>query len=698
MSSHNHQEPARARRPHRAWFRALTCLVCAITASIVTFLATPPVSSDGPLFDAMVKARSVAFPTRGPVESPIAVIALDARSLDSPELSPYPRVLLSPIWARVLTSVFKAGALTVGFDLLFSYDANRFSALAPNFNQTFLAAVAANQNRVVLVRSSQHAPAMAFRVILGTSGIGYSEVPRDPDGRSRHVSALMPGNGAPAFSAALLKRANGLRMPSSVLISPVRSLEEIPTYAVVDVLRCADADPSALAATFAGKIVIIGGTLREDDRKESSDRLLPRQTHDTAPIAPCGLRRLGASDPASETVPGVFLHAAAVEAVASGRITKTAGVFVIVVVAALAGGLAALAGVSLAPWTALTAVTGLGCLLFAFAVVTLRYNYWLPMAMPLLATAGSPVIAYVARYLAEERLRNQIQSAFGHYLSPVIVDRLANDAKSLKLGGEERDITVMFADLSGFTVASTKMTPEDLTSKVNRYFRYIVKPVDETGGYVERFVGDAVMGIWGAPLSDSNHAVSAIRAAIAIIDGVRRAREEDEQKGEEGFTIKVGLNTGAAIVGNIGSENRFAYTAMGEGVNLAARLEGVPPLYGCLIVAGEHTARFAQNVFLMRELDWLLVKGADKSMSIYEPIAELDVATSAQKEIVGRFAQALEHYRASRFAEACEIWNDLTHKYEPAPSPSSVMAARSRNLSSNPPDKSWNAVNVLLNK
>jgi adenylate cyclase len=646
----------------------------------------------------MAKARSIFFHPRGPVESPVAVIALDARSLDSPELSPYPRVLLSPIWARVLTSVFKAGALAVGFDLLFSYDANRFPALDPNFNQTFLAAVAANQNRIVLVRSSQHVPAPAFSVILGPSGLGYSEVPRDPDGRSRHVSSLMPGNGAPAFSAALLRRANGLPMPSSVLISPLRSLEEIPTYAVVDVLRCADADPSALAATFAGKIVIIGGTLREDDRKESSDRLLTRQTRDAAPIAACGLRRLGASDPASETVPGVFLHAAAVESVSSGRITKTAGVFVIVIVAALAAGAAALAGVSLAPWTALTAVTGLGCLLFAFAVVTLRYDYWLPMAMPLLATVGSPVIAYVARYLAVERMRNRIQSAFGHYLSPVIVDRLANDAKSLKLGGEEREITVMFADLSGFTMASTKMTAEALTSKVNRYFRYIVQPVDETGGYVERFVGDAVMGIWGAPLSDPNHALNAIRAAVAIIDGVSRAREDDEHRGEQGFTIKVGLNSGAAIVGNIGSENRFAYTAMGEDVNLAARLESVPPMYGCLIVAGEHTARLAQSVFLMRELDRLLVKGADKSMSIYEPIAELEAATEAQKEVVRGFAQALEHYRARRFAQACAIWDDLARRYEPAPSPSSVMTARSRELISNPPDKSWNAINVLLNK
>ena len=152
------------------------------------------------------------------------------------------------------------------------------------------------------------------------------------------------------------------------------------------------------------------------------------------------------------------------------------------------------------------------------------------------------------------------------------------------------------------------------------------------------------------------------------------------------------------MVGNIGSDNRYSYTAMGEDVNLAARLESVPPLYGCLIVAGEHTAQLAQNVFLMRELDWLLVKGADKPMSVYQPIAELASATDAQKKIVALFARALEHYRARRFADACAIWDDLVGVYEPAPSPSSVMAVRSRELVSNPPDKSWNAINVLLNK
>ena len=335
-----------------------------------------------------------------------------------------------------------------------------------------------------------------------------------------------------------------------------------------------------------------------------------------------------------------------------------------------------------------------GSVVFVLRTYRVYCTWFMPMGFCVLAQT----VAFSALLRRRRRIRARMRTAFECYLDPKILESVFSDSKSLELGGESREITVMFADLSGFTAASTKMTPDALTSKVNRYFNYIVQPVDSTGGYVERFLGDAVLGMWGAPLTSEDHAVKAVRAAMAIVDGVRRAREEDEARGEPGFTIKVGINSGIAVVGNVGSENRFSYTAMGEDVNLAARLESVPPLYGCLIVAGEHTARLAEKAYLMRELDWLLVKGADKPMAVYQPLVELDSATAAQNEIVARFAQALEHYRARRFADACSIWDELAAEYEPHPSPSSVMAARSRQLISNPPDNSWNAINVLVNK
>ncbi len=320
------------------------------------------------------------------------------------------------------------------------------------------------------------------------------------------------------------------------------------------------------------------------------------------------------------------------------------------------------------------------------------------IAFPSVTLSITYLVVVSYRYVTEGLDKRRLRRAFVRYLAPALVDKLAQNPSELKLGGENREITVMFADLTGFTAASTRMTPEGLTNKVNRYFEYVVKPIDDTGGYADAFVGDAVMGMWGAPLTDEKHATNALRAALMIISGVRVAREQDQARGELGFTIKIGVNSGRTVVGNVGTKNRYSYTAMGEEVNLASRLEGVPPLYGCVIVAGEHTRKLAQSDFLLRELDWLLVKGAAKPMAIYEPIAELDRATEDQRNLVARFAQALQHYRAKRFVQAATMWDDLVASYEPSPSPSSVMAARARELIANPPHERWDGVHVLTSK
>jgi adenylate cyclase len=307
-------------------------------------------------------------------------------------------------------------------------------------------------------------------------------------------------------------------------------------------------------------------------------------------------------------------------------------------------------------------------------------------------------VAIGIRYRVQERARRRIQDAFGHYLSPVVVEKLSADPSSLKLGGEERIISVMFADLSGFTVASAEMPPEQLTRRVNRYFGRVVKPVEKSGGYVDSFLGDSVLAFWGAPVSDAEHAVNAVRAAFEIVDAVGQEHERDKMQGGKGFTIKVGINSGPAIVGNIGSENHYSYTAIGEDVNLAARLESVPPLYSCPIVVGEHTAKLARGVYLMRELDWVLVKGASRPMAVYQPIAEDRSASQAERNLVVASSQALEHYRSGRFADAAAIWEKLAATLDQTPSPSSVMAARARVLANEPPMGHWDAVNVLTAK
>lgn len=696
------------RRRHRE----LTCALCALLAALVAAWAGRPIVLDGPLFDLLVKAREIVFPLDDlPEQSPVAVIALDKRSLEEPELAPYPRAFLAPIWASILDSVTEVGARAVGFDFIFSYSANRFK---PDHDMSFLTALGKHREKIVLARSQTTLPATPFLAALRNEegALGLGELAPDPDGRYRRVRARYEAGDSSSvvsLASALLLRAGAPLMPSEVVLAPRRHLEMIPTYAVVDVLRCAKIAPEALKEAFRDKIVLIGSTLAEEDRKVSSGRFLTPARRASPRIHPCGLRRLGASAPDSQTVPGVFIHAAAVEAVASGRVTLTARPFVVAALTATTAASGAALGMWLLPWLALVLVIVIAGLFFGAATGFLLADIWIPLALPLIALVVAPVVAYVMRYLVEERTRRQIQNAFSHYLSPTIVDRLASDASALKLGGERRDVTVMFADLSGFTALSGKVEPEVLTRMTNQYLGYIVEAVEASGGYVDKFIGDAVMAIWGAPVADPNHAGNGIRAALAAVERIRQEKGAADARGEVGFSVKIALNSGPAVVGNVGTDKRYNYTAVGETVNVASRLESVPGIYGCQIVVGPRTAELAGKRFLLRELDWIQVKGVEGPIAIFEPIVERAKATTGQIECMDRFATALAGYRAMRFNEAYTIWEALAQEDATPHSshdgaggltlnPPAIMAERARAYLANPPESPWDAVWVLTSK
>jgi adenylate cyclase len=687
-------------------YRFLTCVLCALATVVAATCVRDPLGADGRLLDLLIAARALVFPTHEtPSMEPVAVIALDARSLNEPELAPYPRAFLAPVWSTILEATMEAGARAVGFDLLFAYSANRF---VPNFDAPFIAALSRYRSQVVLARSATTLPAHAFLAGLrfDEGSVGLAEVAADPDGRYRRMRASLetsPDGSLPTLASALLQRAKDSPMPNELVLTPYRHLESIPTYAVVDVLRCAKQAPQALNHVFAGKIILIGSTLPEEDRRVSSGRFLPPMQSDAPPLHPCGLRRLGASAPETSSVPGVFLHAAAVAAVASGRVSTTAPLIVVGGFAALMAVLGSAFGLVLAPWGTVAAVALVAVLLLASATSLLAGDFWLPLALPLGALAVAPVPAYVVRYLAEERTRRRLEDAFCHYLSPALVDRLASDPSALRLGGERREVTVMFADLSGFTDLSSKVEPEVLVHITNQYLGYIVEQVEATGGYVDKFIGDAVMALWGAPVADPQHAINGILAAMGAVSRIRAAQEATRDRGALGFSVRIGLNSGPVVVGNVGTDKRYNYTAVGETVNVASRLESVPSFYACPVVVGPRTAELAKHKFLLRELDTIQVKGREAPLAIFQPLAEQAQATPEQRECVERYAEALTYYRTLRFAEASTHWDMLAGKEQGSmgdskSNPSSEMAARARLFMTHPPTHPWDGVWVLTSK
>jgi class 3 adenylate cyclase len=667
----------------------------------------------------------------GAADEPVAIIALDRDSLASDELAAMPRVFLGPLWAKIVNALSEADARAIGFDIIFAYSANRFPGFEGQYDRDFLAALARARGRVVLARSAGAYPAPPFvaavfdpRADAGRSepaAIGYAELTPDPDGVFRHAFARVAsadGNSLPTLAAALLDRAQldraqldraqldraqldraqGPPMPESLLLAPRRPLEAMPTYRVVDVLRCLDRDPAALRQAFAGKIVLIGTTLPEEDRKPSPDRFMPAAEPREATVGGCRLDRLGASDRESRTVPGVFVHAAAVVMVLTGNLIRPIPASGRAVAAGVTAAGGALLGFSLAPLLGTLAIGALVVLCLAATPVLLGFGWWFASVLPAAAAVVAMAVAYVVRFVIEDRRRRRVQKAFGHYLAPAIVDQLIDSEASLRLGGEERDVTIMFADLSGFTALSGRVGPTELMAVTNAYLAIIVAAVEATGGYVDKFIGDAVMGIWGAPAPDPDHAAAAARAALAAVAAVARAKDEADAEGRPGYSVKIGLNSGRAVVGNVGAAQRYNYTAVGETVNIAARLESVPGDYGCRIVVGPATAAAIKDRFVLNELDWVKVKGKEEPLAVYELVAERAAADAAILQYPEQYRAGLERYRAGDFAAAEQCWRGhVTHPHLAGASPPLVMAERAAALQADPP-ADWDGVYVKTTK
>ena len=684
---------------------AITIAVCAIGGGIVAHVADGIGRVDGFLYDAALAARAALMPA--PAEnapSPVVVIAVDERSLTDPRLARYPRAMLGKIWEPLLLALVEADAKAIAFDLLLAYSGN---ALDRGFDRSFMIALSRNGDRIVLGRSAATVPARQYLAALRNDpgALGLLEIIPDDDGIYRRVQATpitVAGEPLPGLTAAALERGGGPAMPAEVLLAPRRHLETLPTYSLIDVLTCADGEPARLAEIFAGRLVFIGTTLPDEDRKRNAGRFLPEPppaatVEDGMPGA-CDLTPKGASVSAAgvqetaSTVPGVFLHASAAEAVMRDDLTRNLPVTWRVVAGVLFGGIGALIGLTLSPWMAAGATLLGGVAAWAGEVVLLEAAYWYPAGPAIGVLLAAVILAYSIRYLAVERRQRLVTKAFDHYLAPDLVARLAENPGALRLGGDVRHVTVMFADLSGFTALSTKVSPKDLMQITNRYLALIADSIDVTGGYVDKFIGDAVMGIWGAPANDPDHAVHAVDAALRITRLIHEARAEVAD-GAHSFGVKIGAHTGDAIVGNVGSQKRFNYTAVGETVNVASRLEGLPGVYGCEIVISDTTAAVIGDGFLLRELDRVAVKGRAAPVGIYEVMAAAVSADDSQRRLAADYGAALDLYRSRRFDEAAAAFTAIADD-----GPSRVMAARCRDYGESPPPADWNGILVLTRK
>ena len=302
---------------------------------------------------------------------------------------------------------------------------------------------------------------------------------------------------------------------------------------------------------------------------------------------------------------------------------------------------------------------------------------FIPLLLGLVACTGYD--AY-NRYQRVHREKKFIQNAFKNYLSDSLLAEVMKNPGALNLGGAKKLVTIFFSDLAGFTTLSEKLPPEEVVHILNAYLERMTSVIMESGGFVNKFEGDAIMAFWGAPLASEQQAAQAMGAALRCQEELLALNDDFEKNGLPRLGMRIGINSGEVIVGNIGSQKRFEYTVIGDAVNLASRLEGINKQYQTRIICGALAGQMATEQIVLRRLDRVRVKGKLNPEEIFEVVGEKESAMAATSEPLANFEQALQLYFAGDFAGALKIFAALS-----SDPPGQIFAKRCSWLLENPP-------------
>jgi adenylate cyclase len=680
---------------------------------------------------------------------PVTIVDIDDKSLEKLGQWPWPRTRI----ADLITELTRLGAVVIAFDAVFSepdrlnpaFAADTFRNLdpetraklraLPSNDQVFADAIKAS--RVVLGESGLPEEITALDKTLPVTGLamlgeepqrfmfefpgllrnvpvlehaaagrGLFTIKPERDGIVRRVPMIMQAQGQtmPSLTFEMLRVASG---SGTILIKAekagIKSIGvkgfQIPTdhngqiwvhYARNDASIYVPAinvlEKNVAPDMIAGKLVLIG-------------------------TSAVGLNDIKTT-PVSRAMPGVEIHAQVLETTLTGEVISTPiyGIAVEFATALLFG----LLVIAFAPLFGPVTLVALGAAFATALIGTSVYFYaqhrlLIDFTYPLMSTTSIYLTLIFASFVREQAQRRQIRSAFGQYLSPALVEQLAQSPEKLVLGGEEREMTIMFSDMRGFTSISEtyKNDPQGLTALMNRFLTPLTNAILSRKGTIDKYMGDAIMAFWNAPLDDKDHELNACEAALDMlerVDELNQARElEAKQDGRPFIPLNagIGLNTGTCVVGNMGSDQRFDYSVFGDSVNLASRLEGQSKEYGFPIIVGSRTALAVKDKFAILELDFIMVKGKKEPEVIYAIAGREDTAQSGRFQRLrnltiemlacyrnrdwGGALAAIERGRKTDEANSLELLYNL---YE----------ARIRGYLENPPPQDWNGAFALLTK
>jgi adenylate cyclase len=686
--------------------------------------------------------RDVLAPVHStPTESPVAVIAITPESFSAASLNGIPSILWTDQMAKVQQKALDAGARVYGWDVILQNSA------AKSMSDILSERVALNKDSERALRRLDRDLLLGMknygreqgRVVLGYADLGQGRVlPHaglvqqvggaanlrpvnaytDRDGVLRGVGLLYRSESAgtvPSFALEIAARTLGTEYgmdPDAGFLFAGRTIPTfqdidgevsmrvnfdtgpgaIPTYRFHDILSCGDQD--YLATAFADRAVMFGFMTDLEDRKPMSNRFSRKADMTGAPMGCDGVQ----PEPlpfARSTEAGVFLHAQAVANLISGHALQRPDtplrIALVLVLALAAAGL----GLWWRPFTALAGVILISLGYGAMAALVFRDGTVLPLIDPIVAafvTLGGMV---GFRFFQADAKGRIIRQTFAQYLDESVIRAMIDSGEVPELGGESRTLTCFFSDIEAFSTLSENMTPPDLVAFLNVYFQIVGEEIEAQGGIIERFIGDAVCAVFGAPVRHEDHAIRAVRAALGIHRRLALAQADFNIPSGKAVRTRIGINTGTMVAGNIGARRRKSYTVQGDAVNLAARLESINKQYGTLLIAGEETVKACGTIFDWRRIDRVRVVGRKTPLDIFEPLGEPGETPAEALNRKDRYETALWRFQARDFNGAMNEFQALATSGDTA---ADLAIRRCQEALSNPLRENWDGVTDLTRK
>jgi adenylate cyclase len=710
--------------------------VAIVLASLICSLifAFPPFNRiHGWSIDALTALRWEVFgPRRDPGSAPVAVIAIDEESYETSPFKGSPTLTWTTEIGRVLDAVIEGGAKVVGFDIIFPVSIEQselpfgddlLGGRMHGFDRPFLRSLArgASAGKVVLgevVRGERSIrPSPGQRIAVGQQkNIRALNIYSDPDDVVRRMPLMfwVDEKLVPSMALELASRALNTEpvlaedgsitlagydvlsaVPNTLTLNFEGGANDVQTFSFADLHACVErGNADFFRREFANKIVIFGTLLDSEDRKFTSKRFATGLEGSRAPR--CALPP--APPPATQfkrsSIHGVYIHATAVHNLLAKDAVVELGRFPVTMIAMAFAALAALAARTLAPGVAAVAFLGIFALWTWFAVLAFAKSLALPLSEPFFAGLVSMAAIIAYRLVVTDRGGRLLRRSFALYLAPHVIDKMLASNRLPVLGGETREVTVLFSDLEGYSSIAEKMPPAELVAFMNEYLSAMTDIIENNGGYIDKYIGDSIVAVFGAPAYDKDHAINAAHAALACRVRLHELNQSSAVFQGQKVAHRIGLNSGEALVGNIGSRRRFNYSVMSDAVNVASRLEGANKYYGTTILASETTVALTGSKFFWRELDTIQVQGRVNAVRIYELIAEAGKETPQQAAAAAIYSEGLAHWRVREFEAAAKCFG----RFADVDKPSAFFLSRANALARNAPPQDWEPVNALAAK